>query len=131
MIHLIAILLLSTVSALVGFGFRRMQDPDMIFEWYRKWLEKLPIKKDPLWFTEFHHTNEYIKSKFIYYLTKPLGICIICNTTWIGMLLTFIFAPVIFEDSSLLVFDIIIVGIVSAGIVVMISNKYEQIQNTL
>jgi len=112
--HILTILLLSIVSALVGFGFKRMQDYDMIFRWYSDWLETLSGK-----------------NKFLYYFTKPFGRCIICNTTWIGMLLTFILFPVLFKQSSLLVFDIIIVGVASAGIVVLITNKYETMQNAL
>ena len=130
MIHLFAILLLSIISALVGFGFQRMMDPNMIFEWYHKWLEKFPYIYDSTWYLDVR-AERYKKSKFLYYLTKPLGICIICNTTWIGMLLTFIFSRVIFEDSSFLVLDIITVGVASAGIVVMIVNKYEQMQRVL
>lgn len=108
--HVLTLLLMSIVAALVGFGFKRMQDYDMIFEWYGKWLNYLASK-----------------NKFLYYLTKPFGRCIICNTVWIGMLLTFIFFP----RQHLLVFDIITVGFASAGIVVMITNKYELMQNAL
>lgn len=108
--HIMAILLLSIISAFVGFGFQRMQDFDMIFRWYHNWLESLSDK-----------------NKFWYYFTKPLGRCIICNTTWIGMFLAFMF----FQDLPLLFLSIFIVGVASAGIVVLITNKYETMQNAL
>jgi hypothetical protein len=152
--HILAILLLSIVAAFVGFGFKRMQDFDMIFEWYGKWLAYLAGHK----FWTFTYTVLMIKiawnrkvfkwlqfdlnndkymsnpnlvqrkeSKFLYYFTKPLGRCIICNTTWIGMFLGFI----LFRDLPLLFINIFTVGVASAGIVVMISNKYELMQNAL
>lgn len=146
---------MSIVAAFVGFGFKRMQDPDMIFSWYGEWLNYLsgnPFRtlRSKIFLFKFwwntlrpyskrfkfdyskdkfamHPVPVYKQSKFLYYFTKPLGRCIICNTVWIGMLLTFILFPM----QHLIVFDIITVGVASAGIVVLISNKYELMQNAL
>lgn len=104
-----AILLLSIVSALVGFGFQRMMDPYMIFRFYHDWLEEISAKNLTL-----------------YYITKPFGRCIVCNTTWIGIVLS-----IIFFDPPLFPLYMIIVGVASAGIVVLIANIYEYLQNAL
>jgi hypothetical protein len=149
--HIMALLLLSIISAYIGFGFNRMQDPDMIFEWYGNWLNYLAgfrfktighrifhfklwwnyLRPNSRWF-KFDFSKEISKdctirrkSKFLYYITKPLGRCIICNTTWIGMFLGFIF----FRDLPLLFLNIFIVGVASAGIVVMIINRYHNLQD--
>jgi hypothetical protein len=150
--HILALLLMSIISAWVGFGFNRMQDPDMIFSWYKDWLEYLAGHKFKtlrfriflfkiswngrmpiyLWFDlskakymNFSTVPARKKSKFLYYFTKPIGRCIICNTTWIGMCLGFIF----FRTNPRFVLDTLIVGVASAGIVVMIINKYHNLQN--
>lgn len=123
-----ALLLLSIISAYIGFGFNRMQDPDMIFAWYKEWLEQLPYSIKELSYEEALATGKTRikrKNKLIYYITKPLGICIICNTTWIGMFLAFM----LFRGQPLLFLNIFIVGVASAGIVVMIINKYHNLQN--
>jgi hypothetical protein len=105
--YLISILLLSIICAFIGFGFNRMQDPDMIFSWYKNLLEYLGSK-----------------SKILHYIVKPLGMCIICNTTWIGMISAFI----TLHQHKLLLFSVISVGVCSAGIVVLIINKFNQLQ---
>lgn len=147
---------MSIIAAFVGFGFKRMQDPDMIFYSYGNWLTymaytefktfRYSIFAFKSWWNlrrpcsnrfKFNFSKDKFaisanipmrrKSRLMYYLTKPIGRCIICNTTWIGMLLVFIFFP----RQHLIVFDIITVGVASAGIVVMIANKYETMQNAL
>jgi len=105
-----AIFLLSIISAFVGFGFQRMMDFDMIFFWYGEWLQK---------------TSK--KNLTLYYVTKPLGRCILCNTTWIGVMLTIVF----FYDPPLFLLYMLIVGVASAGMVIIIVNLYHLIQNAL
>jgi hypothetical protein len=84
-----------------------MMDPDMIFTFYGKWLSKLS-KKSSLWF----------------HITKPLGRCVICNTTWIGMISAFI----IFPMHGLFIYYIFATGICSAGMVIIITNLFEFLQ---
>jgi hypothetical protein len=132
---LIALILLSIISAFIGFGFNRMQDPDMIFQWYREWLNRMPyipIKRYQIDYLStvsnpkpILTTIRHKKSMFLYYLSKPLGLCIICNTTWIGMILTTIF---LFKGDWIIILYDLIVGCSSAGLVVLIVNKYNQLQ---
>lgn len=122
-----SLLILSIISAFVGFSFNRMQDPDMIFEWYKDWLTKLPYKENPKFWHDVHATR-YDKNMFLYYLSKPLGLCIICNTTWIGILICLI----VTEHYSLMtIFNCITVGVTSAGIVTLIINKYNQLNKMI
>jgi hypothetical protein len=105
---IISILLLSIICAFIGFGFNKMQDPDMIFFWYKNLLNYIGHK-----------------SKFLHYLVKPLGICIICNTTWIGILSSYI----ILHPQKLLLFSMMSVGVCSAGIVIIIVNIFNRLQS--
>jgi hypothetical protein len=75
------------VVALVGYSFQVMMSrrDDMIFGFYQGWLVLLS------------ETGKLGK-----YIAKPLGLCIICNTTWIGLItalfifnLSFIFSLII------------------------------------
>ena len=109
--HLITLLLLSVISALVGFGFRRMMEPEMIFHQYRKLL-----------------TNLGDKSKLLKYITKPFGMCIICNSTWIGIILTFVFIP---EFNWFTVISAVIVGCTTAGFVTLLSTYYYALKDKL
>ena len=126
-IDVISILFISIISAFVGFGFNAMLQPDMIFDWYREFLEQLPVVRDRAFPYDSDH-KYYKESRILYYLTKPLGICIICNTTWIGMIIAaFYFKPV--SNYSLIhVISCIITGVASAGIVIIITNIHRKLQ---
>jgi hypothetical protein len=128
--HILSILILSIVSAFIGLGFNKMQDDGMAFTWYKDWLNRMPYRfRDltPLEMLETGKTHHMHKSKFLYYLTKPLGLCIICNTTWIGMIACLIVAT---KWNYMLIFDVIATGMSSAGIVILLINKYNQLQRT-
>jgi hypothetical protein len=88
--------------ALVGFTFQLMTDPreEMIFSFYGRFLIKLS-KRNKLWF----------------HITKPLGLCIVCNTVWIGLLLTLFF----FNESIILS---LILSISAAGVANIIQLTY-------
>lgn len=132
--HIVELLLLVLFSALIGFGFNKMQEPDMIFEWYKEWLNKLPYIKhtySPLELIEnsmISNVKPYRKSMFLYYFTKPLGLCIICNTTWIGIMLTLILLPI---PISIRIFCAICVGVASASIVIFLENLFKLIQKSI
>ena len=108
--HIFTLILLSVVAASVGFGFQRMLDPDMIFGKYGGLLRRYP------------------NSKWFIYLAKPLGLCIICNSTWIGIILTFVFMP---EFNWFILVSAIVVGCMTAGIVAFISMLYHLIKSRL
>jgi hypothetical protein len=105
--QLISILLLSIICAFVGFAFNKMQDPDLIFGWYKSLLQ-----------------NVGSRSRFLHYIVKPLGLCIICNTTWIGFITTVIVNP----HQKLLPFNMLAVGMCSAGMVILIINYFNNLQ---
>jgi hypothetical protein len=92
------------IAALLGFGFRLMMDhtEEMLFGWYNLLLIKLRNR-----------------SIFGAYIAKPLGLCIICNTTWIGIMLAWYKAKPIIE--------MIIIGGAAAGLVTLISVTYKKI----
>lgn len=105
------IIQLGLITALAGYAFQRMMDvkDKMIFAWYFLLLSK------------FRKRN-----KFCYYLSKPLGMCITCNTAWIGFMIGAFFttewnwrAPIV----------ILIIGLVGAGIANLLENLYNLIQN--
>ena len=64
------------------------------------------------------------RSKFLYYITKPLGRCIICNTTWIGIIITFLLFNLPILPMILLSIGI---GMTSASLVTLISSIYNKI----
>jgi hypothetical protein len=129
-----------------------MMDFGMIFQGYGRWLEYLAGHKylcfnarfflfkvwwnkyPPKW-THFNLANDRWfnksseqsrkKSKFLYYITKPLGRCIICNTTWIGFILTLLIVNV---NSWIIIIHCLIVGISAASIVILITNYYNKLQ---
>jgi hypothetical protein len=128
--YLKILIALSFLSALMGFGFQRMMDFGMIFEWYKRWLERMPYRPNPAYCYDVN-ADKYIKSKFLYYVSKPLGICIICNTTWIGIINTIIASIIIFSKFNwIIVASCIIVGVSSAAIVVLIVNLYNKLQRS-
>ena len=120
----ISLLFISIISAFVGFGFNMIQTPGMLFEFYKDFLEALPHIKDRNFPYDSEHTY-YKESKFLYYLSKPLGLCIVCNTTWIGMIMAAFYLK---EWSVLHLILTIFTGVASAGIVVLISNYYYKLK---
>lgn len=149
--HILSLLILSIISAFIGFAFQRMMDADMIFEKYKDFLNYLANKKWyhygyvrlniklslnkylPKWLrfdilndTFVYDSSKYIKSKstILYYITKPLGRCVICNTTWIGIILTLFYSNMEWRT----ILYCIIVGCTSAGLVVLIVNYYNMLQ---
>ena len=154
--HIVELLLLALFSALIGFGFNKIQEPDMIFEKYKEVLEYLAGNKfrtwrfniflfkvwwngwtvvpdwltfnapeDKWWITSPHiSVKQY---KFLYYLTKPLGLCIVCNTTWIGIVLTLSTAHTLSFIGGVCA---ICVGVASASIVIFLENLFKLIQKS-
>ena len=60
--------LLGFMTATLGLCFEHFTRPNMIFNWYHTILKK--------WAS---------KSKFGEYITKPLGLCPYCSSTWISI----------------------------------------------
>ena len=120
----INLLFISILSAFAGFGFNIMQTSGMAFESYKDFLEELPRIKDKDFPYNSEHTY-YKESKFLYYLAKPLGLCIVCNTTWIGMIITILYLK---ELSLLHLLLTVFTGVASAGIVTLINNYYNKLR---
>ncbi|MCK9429949.1 MAG: hypothetical protein M0R17_08085 [Candidatus Omnitrophica bacterium] len=152
-----SILALAFLSALVGFGFKLMLEPDMIFGKYNDYLNYLANKEFKtihyrlfefkLWYNTiviitfyriklpyFNLSNSHYfrcgkhishsRSKFLYYITKPLGRCIICNTTWIGIILSLLILDMQFEFKIL---STICVGCASAALVTIITVIHKRL----
>jgi len=133
------LLALSLFSALVGFGFNKMLEPDMIFNWYKEFLirvraigiykpiiywRKYRAKKNYYYMRTLAMMNKedmYYKSRFLSAITHPLGLCIVCNTCWIGIGFTFITHP--FQFST--IYTACFVGAASAGIALIFQLIYK------
>lgn len=144
----IALILLSFISAMIGFAFNKMLNSNMIFHKYYVFLEWLGYKEHRtirgIIANKFigsssqllHHIGtKYIykygivytrQSKLLYYIAKPLGLCIICNTCWIGMIFTGILK---FTYNNITILDILLVGLVSSAFVNIIEHKFNQLRN--
>lgn len=75
----------------------------MIFEFYKNWLNHIK------------HTHPKLM-----YVCKPAGLCIVCNTTWIGFIISILL--------GLELFYILIVGISGATIVILLENIFKKLQ---
>ena len=65
---LLVYLILGFIVATLGLCFEHFMKPNMIFNGYYKWLER-----------------KARKSKFWKHITKPLGLCVYCNSSWIAI----------------------------------------------
>jgi hypothetical protein len=65
---------MTIMVAFIGYAFNIFSDPksDMIFSWYGRILVR------------FKNSGRFGK-----YVSMPLGLCIMCNTFWIGFILSF------------------------------------------
>jgi hypothetical protein len=93
------------ISALVGIAFQSYMESGMIFGFYGKILKRMGL------------------TSFGKKIAKPLGVCIICNTTWVGMIIAF--------KMKYDVFDILIIGIAASGLVIILSNCLEFIKEKM
>lgn len=81
-------------------------------------LEYLLLHKDK-WYNDSTKFASK-KSKFIEHIAEPLGLCLLCNTFWIGVIMLLICTG---EGYTLRLIDCIITGTTSIGIVTVI-NKF-------
>jgi hypothetical protein len=95
--------------ALVGYCFQLISNPreEMILSFYGRWLLRL-----------------HDSGKFGRYIYKPLGGCIVCNTTWIGFLCGWF----IFHQSF---FVGLVTGLASAGLANFIQILHTLIKKNL
>lgn len=151
---LISILIMGILSAMIGLAFNKIQQPNMIFAPYRKWLDDISnkefkslrfrlfefkiwlqynttfkiIDKANLEYLMLHKDKWYndstksasSKSKLLDSITKPLGLCIVCNTFWIGVIITLLFI----KDTNFiqLIVLCIITGLSSIGFLDILNN---------
>ena len=88
------------IAALVGQGFHLYLDKEMIFATYGAWLRKS-------------------RKGISRHLVKPLGACILCNTTWIGIILTILSNEYTWPK---IIWVAIVIGVGSAGLVAVINS---------
>jgi len=86
------------VSGLVAFAFQKFQEPKMIFAFWGKLLKRMS------------------KSKLGEKLAKPLGACIVCNSTWIGFLIAWLAG----KD----IISILIIGVASSAVAILINTVH-------
>lgn len=65
---ILTLISLSFLTATLAFFFQYCLKPNMIFHFYFIWLTKLELKHS-----------------LLHYISKPLGLCIYCNGTWIAI----------------------------------------------
>lgn len=100
---ILLLFLFGLAVAMLGQAFQAFMGPGQIFNWWAIWLLKMVDKS-----IEIKEVNKYhgcedwanclkrkIKAKWHYRLiaklAKPLGLCPYCNTTWILIMLFFIY----------------------------------------
>ena len=108
--YMILLFLLGAAISMLGMAFQAFMGPGQIFNWWAKWLlnvidkSKLEriVKGKP--YTRCNVTYEYIfvvKSKWYFRLiaklSKPLGLCPYCNSTWITIIFYFVFFDTLFK----------------------------------
>jgi len=81
-------------------------------------LEYLMLHKDK-WYND-STKRACNKSKFINSLTKPLGLCIVCNTFWIGVIVSILFTKDI--NFLQLLIQSIIIGLSSIGFLIIVKD---------
>lgn len=99
---ILLLFLFGAAIAMLGMAFQAFMKPGNIFTWYGIWLNKvvveskletrIPInvdlcymKKAPLW------------KRIIAAISKPLGLCPYCNTTWIAIIFHIIYFGISFN----------------------------------
>lgn len=81
-------------------------------------LEYLMLHKDK-WYNDSTKSVSN-KSKLINSLTKPLGLCIICNTFWIGIIMSILFIKDI--SFTKLIIQSTITGLTSIGFIIILKD---------
>jgi hypothetical protein len=93
------------ISGLIGLAFQSFIEPEMIFGFYGIWLKKMgrtPLGKK---------------------LAKPLGGCIICNTTWIGIIVALLQRdPEYAAGGLMLIVKAIIIGVAASGVAIILNT---------
>ena len=130
---MLLLFLFGAAIAMLGMAFQAFMRPGQIFNWYAIWLincidkatkktKKKVLKKSCYggsgWETIDVEANIFYK--VIAFLSKPLGLCPYCNTTWIAI----IFFIIYFEIS----FNIfLLIGIVwfFVKLIIMLNSKEE------
>ena len=86
------------ISGLAGFSFQKFQAPEMIFGFWGKLLKRM--------------SRTSLGTK----IAKPLGACIICNTTWIGFIIGYFFTTDLLST--------LVVGVAAPAIAILINNVH-------
>jgi hypothetical protein len=102
--------LFGAAIAMLGMAFQAFMRPGQIFNWYALWLIKMveksttkQIVKVKVWdcFDDASWEDEEINAKWYYRLiaklSKPLGLCPYCNTTWIAIIFYLIYFGISFN----------------------------------
>ena len=88
-------LLLSAMTAMLGAAFQKFMEPGHIFNWWAKFLLKMVelASKTRKVFVATGCSNyldidkkQYWYIRLIASLSKPLGLCRYCNTTWLAII---------------------------------------------
>lgn len=97
---MLLLFLFGLAVAWLGQCFQAFMGPGQIFNWWAIWLLKMVDKSEVVktiekyscgagWYDVEITAKWYIK--LIAKLAKPLGLCPYCNTTWISIILFFIY----------------------------------------
>jgi hypothetical protein len=94
------------IVALMGFAFQLFMNckENMIFCFYSSWLRRLARS-----------------GKIGLYISKPLGTCIYCSTTWIGFIIGFLYGFSLVE--------IIMLGLSSSALAGLIQTTHFKLLN--
>jgi len=96
---MLLLFLLGVAIAMLGQCFQAFMRPGQIFNWWALWLLKMVEKSkkkeihpeySPCFDNEEYYVNIKWHIRLIAYLSKPLGLCPYCNSTWISIIFFFI-----------------------------------------
>ena len=96
----------------------------MIFNWYAQFL--LSFLDDGIYWDKPLNRARHIYGSIMAYLSKPLGLCVYCNGTWIAIILFFIFSKTFIDISIskyILVFLVIGLNYIFTRIGLLVFNS--------
>lgn len=94
----------------------------VIFKLHRINLPAFKLSKSKYWHCSTSVSHK--QYKVLYYITKPLGLCIICNTTWIGII-----SGIVLLDMPIgqKIFSSILIGVASGGLVTIVKLDHKRL----
>ena len=107
--HMVLLFLIGIAISMLGMAFQAFMRPGQIFNWYAIWLENIVnqsltkriVPKRKVTPCGIEYTKDYKPQRWyiilLAKLSKPLGLCPYCNSTWIAIIFYVIFFGIGFD----------------------------------